>query len=361
MPGYRKIRRTLLDDPRFGMLSVFSQHLYLKLLLVADDQGRLQGHPAWIRSRAFPYQDIALEEIEQALKELEEKDFILRYQADSMALIQIRNWWQESDLQWAQPSEYPAPEGWKDRIRYSKRGKMVTQNWEGEEETHEEDESDEPGRKPGRKPGRSPGKKPGGNAGRKPGGNPGGRLNIDQDQLKDQDYELTSDHDHDQNQNVAFGGFAASGDGGGDTQDLEFDFSRLEKPPGKAERKAWDAFLRTVGVPSRKLREPVLQALTEGRVTGLDVLAEFTRCFREAREGKLAKPAVAAAVNLARGSHRGGEEDRDPVRWWGVLGEKLQPLGHQGLVPPEEAAWAASQRLRLRKYEESPYAALYVQ
>jgi len=347
MPGYRKIRRTLLDNPRFGMLGVFSQHLYLKLLLIADDQGRLQGHPAWIRSRAFPYQDIALKEIEQALKELEEKGFVLRYQADGMALIQIRNWWQESDLQWAQPSEYPAPEGWKDRIRYSKRGKMVMQNWEGKGETHEDEENEA--------------KEPGRNPGRNPDGNPGGRLNIDQDQLKDQDQELTSnqDQDQDQDQVVAFGGFAASGDGGGDTQDFEFDFSRLEKPPGKAERKAWDAFLRTVGVPSRKLREPVLHALAEGRVTGLDVLAEFTRCFREAQEGHLKRPAVAAAVNLARGSHRGSEEDRDPVRWWRVLGEKLKPLVVQGLVPTQQQASRVRTWFEARRYELSRYSQFY--
>jgi hypothetical protein len=48
------------------------------------------------------------------------------------------DWWEVQKLQWAWPSEFVPPEGWRDRLRY-KRGKkqVVTENWNSGESSPE--------------------------------------------------------------------------------------------------------------------------------------------------------------------------------------------------------------------------------
>lgn len=130
MPDYRVFKRNLVENERFGTLPLFAQHLFMMLCLLADDQGRLIGHPAFIRSRAFPYQDVSLSDVSDGLAALSAAGLILRYQAEGRELIQILTWWDDqSRMQWASPSEYPAPDGWEDRVRYRKGNQIVARNW----------------------------------------------------------------------------------------------------------------------------------------------------------------------------------------------------------------------------------------
>jgi hypothetical protein len=103
--------------------------LFIGLFSNADDQGRLRGHPALISSKIFPYEIIPLDEIDAALQDLAEKGLIIRYQADGKAHIQMAAWWTHQRLQWAKPSELPAPDGWHDRIRVRRGTGVWTQGW----------------------------------------------------------------------------------------------------------------------------------------------------------------------------------------------------------------------------------------
>jgi hypothetical protein len=99
----------------------------------ADDQGRLSGDPDEVKYTACPnISGISIEDIPGILIELEKQKLIRVYESTRSVAIQLLDWWETNNkLQWAWPSDYPAPDGWKDRLRY-KRGRdtVVTENWD---------------------------------------------------------------------------------------------------------------------------------------------------------------------------------------------------------------------------------------
>src|SRR3990167_3434766 len=101
------------------------------LIAVADDQGRLPGMTAFVRSQVWPYDDILLIDVEEDLKRLIELGMILRYEVEGSIYIQIVNWWKYQTPQWAGPSDFPPPDGWMERMRYhGAEHKVITVNWE---------------------------------------------------------------------------------------------------------------------------------------------------------------------------------------------------------------------------------------
>lgn len=98
----------------------------------ADDQGRIRGHPALLRSTVFPYDDISLDDIEQMVAALSsEGGPIKAYSVDGKALIQVLNWWNWQHPSWAWPSELPPLPGWTgDRLCYRRGNVVVKENWD---------------------------------------------------------------------------------------------------------------------------------------------------------------------------------------------------------------------------------------
>ena len=129
-------RRTI--DPRirasetFACLTYRQRDLWIGLILVCDDQGRLPGQAAYVRSAVWPYDDIQLADVDADLAALESLGNILRYRVDGRTYIQLVNWHKyQADAEWLGLSDYPAPEGWLDHARYhGKAGKILTLNWE---------------------------------------------------------------------------------------------------------------------------------------------------------------------------------------------------------------------------------------
>jgi hypothetical protein len=96
----------------------------------ADDQGRIKANPAYLRSIIFPYDDVSLADIEGWLDELAANGTILIYTVDRKTYAQFLNWWEYQRMNFAAPSQYLAPDGWCDRIRYNaKGGKVLYYNW----------------------------------------------------------------------------------------------------------------------------------------------------------------------------------------------------------------------------------------
>jgi hypothetical protein len=132
MPSRRMIDPAFWQSETVASLNIEQRYLFIGLFSNADDQGRLRGHSALIRNTVFPYDEIALEQIERDLKALEAIGTIVLYQIDGKTFIQIANWWKYQHPQWAYPSEYPGPRGWNDRLRYRAGGEILTHNWKGE-------------------------------------------------------------------------------------------------------------------------------------------------------------------------------------------------------------------------------------
>ena len=115
----------------FAALDHRQRDLWHGLITVADDQGRVLGVPANVRSEVWPMDDVTLEQVDQDLGALIEEMMILIYQVKNRPIIQIVNWWIYQAKQWAGPSDWPPPEGWVDRLRYhGAEHKIIIENWD---------------------------------------------------------------------------------------------------------------------------------------------------------------------------------------------------------------------------------------
>lgn len=129
------MKRRMIDggiwaNEKFAELPPMARLLHIGLINLADDQGRVKAHPAYLRSQLFPYDDVSLGEISDWLCLIAENGTLARYEVDGKEYLQLLNWWEYQSLQYASPSEYPRPDGWLDRIRYNaKGGSILTNNW----------------------------------------------------------------------------------------------------------------------------------------------------------------------------------------------------------------------------------------
>lgn len=139
MASFRYIDPAIRRSQSMSKLTYRQRDLWIGLILTSDDQGRRESNPALIRSDVWPYEDVALADIDDDLKQLEEIGFILRYTVDSKDYLQIINWHKyQKRAEWLAPSNFPAPPGWNDRYRYHGKGNSViaSDNWKDDDEAN---------------------------------------------------------------------------------------------------------------------------------------------------------------------------------------------------------------------------------
>lgn len=105
---------------------------FVGLFSNADDQGRMKAHPALLRSRLYPYDDISIADVEEELQGIAATGAIQLYEVEGTRYLQITGWWKYQHPRWAWPSDIPAPDDWLDRVRYRQGNKVVEDNWEGD-------------------------------------------------------------------------------------------------------------------------------------------------------------------------------------------------------------------------------------
>jgi hypothetical protein len=117
-PGPRSIYPEMCDSRSLSRCGLLANALWPRLIVQADDQGRLHGDAADIRGLCFPKMPrVTARAVGDALAELADVGSIARYDVDDEPYLQIRDWWQYQAYQRrAFPSRFPAPEGWKDVI-----------------------------------------------------------------------------------------------------------------------------------------------------------------------------------------------------------------------------------------------------
>lgn len=126
----RMIDTGMWTNEHFGEMPMMARLLLLGIINHADDQGRTKAHLVFLRSQIFPYDDVTTEQIDECLALIEANGTIELYEASGKRYIQLCNWWEYQTLNFAIPSDYPAPEGWRDRLRFNgKGGIMYTHNW----------------------------------------------------------------------------------------------------------------------------------------------------------------------------------------------------------------------------------------
>jgi hypothetical protein len=114
----RRVPPEFCSDELLEACSLLATLLLYRLISQADDQGRLPGHPKYVKAICFGMRpEITERKVAAALDDLVRAGFVLRYDLRNRVFLQIDRWF---DLQgrWGQrrtyPSRYPAPPGWTD-------------------------------------------------------------------------------------------------------------------------------------------------------------------------------------------------------------------------------------------------------
>lgn len=121
--------------------------LQIGIITHADDQGRGKANPSFLRMQIFPDdEDVTNADIQKWLGLMIKNGTIAAYAVDEKQYVQLLNWWKYQSLQYAQPSQFPRPEGWHDRIRKTvTKGFIATCNWQTVDGVQLEDTCDQDG------------------------------------------------------------------------------------------------------------------------------------------------------------------------------------------------------------------------
>lgn len=136
-------------NEKFAEMPDKAQLLMIGLISCADDQGRFKAHAGLLSSTIFPYSGVPPALIQEYLELIERNGAIILYKVDGKQYAQLSNWWEYQSLQFASPSDHPAPEGWVDRIRYTMgigAGRILTFNWHRTDGTSTPDTCDKNGK-----------------------------------------------------------------------------------------------------------------------------------------------------------------------------------------------------------------------
>jgi len=90
---------SIWSDEKLGLLSPLHRLLFIGLFSNADDEGRLPGHPNYIKSLIFPYDnDITPQNVEAMLNDLNRKGFIWLTDSGTSRLLIFLNTRKLTDL-----------------------------------------------------------------------------------------------------------------------------------------------------------------------------------------------------------------------------------------------------------------------
>lgn len=108
MPN-RIIKESICTSDQIDKLSSFAEITFYRLIVNADDFGRMDGRPAVIRSRLFPLKDVRNSQIEDALQELASVELVSTYVVDGKPFVRLPGWDRHQQIR-AKKSKYPAPD-----------------------------------------------------------------------------------------------------------------------------------------------------------------------------------------------------------------------------------------------------------
>lgn len=110
MPRRRMIDPDIWNDSRFKKLDYAERLFFVGMFSNADDEGRLLGDPAFLRSRIFPYDDFTLEDIlKMRTRILDINPNLHLYNINGEDYLAFLKWDNYQKPDHAKPSKIPAP------------------------------------------------------------------------------------------------------------------------------------------------------------------------------------------------------------------------------------------------------------
>jgi hypothetical protein len=108
-PRIRTLKPEIWEDEAVGSLGPWERLLYIGLITMADDEGRLRALPSAFAGRVFPYDDLAPAKILKLLGVIHDSGLICLYAHKGMDFVQIKNWTVHQKINRPTPSALPAP------------------------------------------------------------------------------------------------------------------------------------------------------------------------------------------------------------------------------------------------------------
>lgn len=107
-PRIRTIKPEMWADEKIGSLSRDARLLFVGLITMADDDGRLRALPAAVIGHVFPYDDdVTLAKLAKWMRELEESGLVVTYTAGDRPYAWLTGWAKHQKINRANPSELP--------------------------------------------------------------------------------------------------------------------------------------------------------------------------------------------------------------------------------------------------------------
>jgi hypothetical protein len=130
MASARNITSDIWADEWFGSLTFMQQALWIGLFSkCADMQGRMRDIPTLIRSQVWPYQDVPIDDINEALAIFDDAHKLYRYEVNGKLYIQLLRWWAYQCTKFAGESLFPPPPEWIDHVNTHQGTTEIKRNW----------------------------------------------------------------------------------------------------------------------------------------------------------------------------------------------------------------------------------------
>lgn len=108
-PRIRSLKPEMWADEKIGRLTRDERLLFVGLITMADDEGRLRAMPSAILGHVFPYDQDAAKRLEKWLGALETMSLVLRYESSGLPYIALVGWSKHQRINRPNQSELPAP------------------------------------------------------------------------------------------------------------------------------------------------------------------------------------------------------------------------------------------------------------
>lgn len=108
-PRIRTLKPEIWQDEEVGRLDHSERLLFIGLITMADDEGRLRALVPAIAGHVFPYDDSAAAKVKRWLKAIANTGLIVCYEHAGTPYVQIVGWAKHQKINRAQESKIPAP------------------------------------------------------------------------------------------------------------------------------------------------------------------------------------------------------------------------------------------------------------
>jgi len=109
MPRTRSVKPEFWDDEKLATISRDARLTFIGLWTNSDDYGVVKGHPAYLKNKIFPYDDIKPKEFESWLKDLETVKVISPFSHNGEKYYHIRHFLNHQSINHPSKRIYPEP------------------------------------------------------------------------------------------------------------------------------------------------------------------------------------------------------------------------------------------------------------